>query len=370
MFKVKKSGAKYSAIVGIGESLRQKSLDENKEYLFLNRGVNAVVNIDINELAKGIDFNSDEIQVYPPVKGRPKLRAAINSAFFHNSASIDKIFITNGGVSALDLIFKTLDVSEVVLPPLYWGAYLNVLKINALPFSFYDSISGLAENKDSLKGKAVIICDPNNPSGAKIEDKILLETISKLDEAGVVVIVDSPYRRLFYDWETDDYYKNLTKFEHVIVSESFSKSVGLSGQRIGFVYCNNEDFMHELSIKLLYATNGINNFSQMLVEKILTEDIGIKAAKSFRKETVLAIEKNIDYLIENQLIADKFYGEQKPWGIFVIIKKTHEELLKNHIGSVPLTFFCQLDSVEANKYSRICVSVPHKKFKGFFDKIS
>jgi len=370
MIETRKSGAKYSAIVGIGENLRQRSIQENREYLLLNRGINAVVNIDIKDIAKEIDFNSNDIQVYPPAKGRPKLREAINEAYFHGATTPDNIFITNGGVSALELIFKTLNTKEVVLPPFYWGAYLNVLKINKLPFSFYNSLEEIASATEKLKGKAVLICDPNNPTGSKLNDSNLLETINILNNSGIVTIVDSPYRRLFYDWKTDGFYKGICDLENIIISESFSKSIGLSGQRIGFVHCRNEEFMQELGTNLLYATNGINNFSQILVEKILTEEKGIKAAIEFRDKTVNEIKKNIQYLSEKNMLAKEFYGAEVPWGIFVIVNKSYETLLQYQIGSVPLNYFSQLPIEEASKYARICVSIPHEKFKTFFDKIA
>ena len=369
MIKAKYSGAKYSAIVGIGENLRQRSADENREYLLLNRGINAVENINISDLVKDIDFNSDQIQVYPPSVGRKSLRLAIKKAFFHDAVDFEHIFITNGGVSALDLIFKTIDVKEVVLPPHYWGAYLNVLKINKTAFGFYKNIDSLVENIDELKGKAVLICDPNNPSGAKLDDNALLDAIDKLNKAGVVTIIDGPYRQLFFDWAKDDFYQELSNFENVIVSESFSKSIGLSGQRIGFIYCKNEEFMQEVKTNLLFATNGINNFAQILVEKLLTEEKGIEVAKRFREVTVAEIEKNINYLINHNLLAKEFYDGGKPLGIFVIINKSAEELLNYQIGSVPLSYFTQLPEEQANKYSRICVSVSHQKFKAFFDKL-
>ncbi len=369
MIKTRHSGAKYSAIVGIGESLRLRAAKEKREYLLLNRGINAVENIDIKELVKDIDFNSNDIQVYPPAVGRKSLRDAISKAFFHNAANTEQIHITNGGVSALDLIFKTIDIEEVVLPSLYWGAYLNVLKINKTTYSFYEDLKSLNQNQDKLKGKAVLICDPNNPSGAKYDDDVLLETIEKLNKEGIVTIMDSPYRKLFLDWDTDVFHKELSDYENVIISESFSKSIGLSGQRLGFVYCKNEEFINELKTNLLFATNGINNFAQILVEKILTEEKGIEAAKRFRKVTVSEISKNIDYLIENNILATDFYKNGKPLGIFVIVNKNHEQLLEYQIGSVPLNYFTQSPEQEAAKYSRICVSVPNEKFRRFFDKM-
>ena len=75
--KINKSGAVLSRIVQIGETLKELSRKNGKEYLPLNRGVNQVVNIDLGDVVKSINFNSPEIQVYPHGAGRPELRAAI-----------------------------------------------------------------------------------------------------------------------------------------------------------------------------------------------------------------------------------------------------------------------------------------------------
>ena len=337
MLKVKKSGAKYSAIIGIGEKLRELSITEDTEYLFLNRGINAVVNLNTDLIIPKINFNSNDIQVYPPVKGRPKLREAINQTYFFGSSSAENIFITNGGTGALELVFKTIDVKEVMLPELYWGSYLNMLKINNIYFDFYSNLQLLREKASDFKDCAVIICDPNNPSGSKYDDNELIETIRLLDAQDALVIIDSPYRRLFTDWENDNFYAQLLDFKHVIICESFSKSIGLSGQRIGFIHCFDKDFMDELAINLLYTTNGVNDFAQLFVELILTTDEGKQAANVFRDNTVFEIKKNIDYLIKNKLLANEFYTNTLPWGIFAIINKSYDELLQYKIGSVPLS---------------------------------
>jgi aspartate aminotransferase len=369
MIKVKHSGAKYSAIVSIGEKLRKISQEQGKEFLMLNRGINMIENIDIQPLISEIDFNSDDIQIYPPIKGRPTLRNAINKEFFHSASSIENIYITNGGVGALDLIFKTFDTEKVWLPSLYWGAYVNILKINHLKYDYYSDLDVLKQNAKLLKGMAVLICDPNNPSGIKFDDEVLFQAIKHLNDENVSIVFDSPYRRLFYDWEKDDFYRKLLEFDNLIVSESFSKSIGLSGQRIGFVHSKNKEFMDELAINLLFATNGINNFAQILVEKILTGEKGKQVAQNFRNITVEHITKNIDYLHNRQLLANDFYRDQKPLGIFVIVKMNYESLLFNQIGSVPLSYFTQIPKIDSNTYARICVSVPHEKFVQYFDKI-
>ena len=73
----------------------------------------------------------------------------------------------------------------------------------------------------------------------------------------------------------------LLNFKNVILLESFSKFLGLSGQRIGFLHSNNKDFNKEFKIQLLYATNGTNAFAQHLVYELLTSNEGKKAVNDF-----------------------------------------------------------------------------------------
>ena len=54
--KIKKSGARFSAIVGIGEKIKQLSKETGKEYLYLNRGINAVCPIDLFQVVQNISI--------------------------------------------------------------------------------------------------------------------------------------------------------------------------------------------------------------------------------------------------------------------------------------------------------------------------
>ena len=366
--KIKKSGAKYSAIVGIGEKLSLLERDSNDKYLRLNRGIPAVTNIDLTEIIPLIDFNQADIQIYPPNSGHPKLKAAINKYYFQSSTQDENIFITAGGINALDLVFKTIDTEKVILPEFYWGAYANILKINQQKSEFYNSFEELTNNLSELKDSTILICDPNNPLGNKYDDTMLLDTVSKLNANGTSIIWDSPYRKLFYD-ENDEFYSQLKEFEHLIIVESFSKSIGLSGQRLGFVHSTNKDFNKELNINILYATNGINNFAQILVEKILSTKEGQKAAKEFRDKTIKEMQLNIEYLRNNKLLAEEFYQSSTPIGIFTVVNKSEEELLKHKIGSVGLYYFTQTNKELGEKYARLCIAVPHKDLKAYFDTL-
>jgi aspartate/methionine/tyrosine aminotransferase len=363
--KTRHSGAKYSAIVNIGEKLSEFEKHGSDKYLRLNRGVPSATNIDLSEVIPLIDFNSPKIKIYPQNSGLPELKSAINKSFFNNKIDTDNLFITAGGMNALDLVFKTLDASKVYISEFYWGAYANLMKINKVESDTYFSFDELKELKH--KDSAVIICDPNNPIGNKYDDEMLLDVVKKLDENNITVIWDSPYRKIFYE-NGDDFYAKLSQFKNVILVESFSKSIGLSGQRIGFIHSTNNEFNTEFNINLLFVTNGINAFAQILVEKILTTPQGIKAAKDFRKVTIAEMNKNISLLKSKGLMADEFYKNSTPVGIFVIVNKSEEELLENKIGSVGLAYFTKNNKDNANKYSRICIAVPSSEFEQYFSK--
>ncbi|MBI4646990.1 MAG: pyridoxal phosphate-dependent aminotransferase [Bacteroidia bacterium] len=366
--RTKKSGAKFSTIVEIGEQLRKKSQETGVKYLYLNRGVPSVVNIDLSKIIPQIDFNAAEMQVYPPNNGFVSLKNAINKVFFHNKASTDNIIITTGGMTALNLIFQNLDVQNIYLPKYFWGCYVNIMKIYGIKYFTYNNFSDLRNNLKNLKNSAVIICDPNNPVGNKYDDNELLNLIKLLNDNEAVIIWDGPYRRIFYEEEADNFYENLLCYDNVVIAESFSKSIGLSGQRIGFAHAANKEFNDELAIRLLYGTNGTNTFSQILVEKILTTSEGITAGKNFRKKTIEEINKNIEYLIRRKLLLENLYIDAKPIGIFVILNKSFDELLKYNIASVPLTYFT-LEKEEAGNYARINIAVSNKEFVEYFDRI-
>lgn len=363
------SGAKYSAIVSIGEKLKKKSIEEKRDYLYLNRGINQVVNIDLEAITKNIDFNSNQMQYYPPGRGALNLKQAVNKHFFMNAANEDNIFITGGGMYSLHLALGCLKQQRVYTPNLFWGAYRNLIKIAGKTQHFYPHIEHLAENPEHYSNSIVIICDPNNPSGEKAPDELILKAVRALSRHGISLIWDGPYRKLFTD-ENDRLFSELLRHEHVIISESFSKSVGLSGQRVGFMHSSDTEFNKEFSVRLLFSGNGINAFAQELIARLLNTDMGTKAVKNFRKATTAAISKNIHYLQERELLAKELYRYDSVWGIFVILNRSQHALEAAAIGSVGLNYFTKDDRIDTSRYARVCVSVPHERFKSFFEKLS
>jgi aspartate aminotransferase len=361
-----KSGAVFSRIVGIEEKLKKLSIQTKTDYLPLNRGVNMVCPLEISHIVKSMNFNSFEFQVYPPVQGWPELRQQINISFFNNIVSSDNIFITAGGMNGLSLVLQTIATDKVYLPAYYWGAYSNLLKICRKNTGFYEHIPWLHDNSEIVRNKAVIICDPNNPLGNKYPDELILGVIQNLRKQNTTVILDTPYRMLFCD---NSLYEQTAEYENVILVESFSKSMGLSGQRIGFVYSANINFTREFEIRLLYNTNGIHVFAQKLVYLLLSTSEGQQAVNAFKEKSKCEIQKNLQYLKQKKLIGEELYDDSDVIGIFVAVNKSEQELLNKRIGSVSMQFFTQKYKKEAENFSRICVAISHDQFLKFFRQI-
>lgn len=363
--KINKSNATFSSIVGIGQKVKAASAKSGEKYLELNRGVNSVVDIDLSEVMKHINPNSKGFQVYAPNLGIESLRRSILKEYFSTKNEIENIAITPGGMPALDLVIQILNVDTIYFPNFYWGSYSKMATIRKKQFSFYESL----ENFDYTKlneSTAIFICDPNNPTGVKLDDDLLIKHIEKINETGASIIFDSPYRKLFHN---DNFFDKISNLDNVIITESFSKWIGLSGLRLGFIWSNNKEFNSELNIRLLYEFNAVSTPSQLIVDAVLSTNKGKIARDNFRRQTVDSIKNNIDYLKENNLLVKEIYGDNIPMGIFAIINKSEDYLFQKKIGAVGLDKFTYHNKDNWSKYSRICVSVNHEIFKEFISKI-
>jgi aspartate/methionine/tyrosine aminotransferase len=379
--RINLSKATFSSIVGIGQKVKKAAKETGNTYIELNRGVNSVVEIDLTEIHKLIDFNSKEFQLYAPNLGLESLRETIAKEYFPTLINhctefpsdgntkyikdiVNSISITPGGMPALDLIIQTLNVENIYFPEFYWGSYSKMATIRNKQFSFYDTLNYFDISKLN-ESSCIFICDPNNPTGVKMDDHDLLDKIKEIANTGAIVIFDSPYRKLFYE---DNFFEKIMH-PNVIITESFSKWIGLPGARLGFIFSMNKELNDELNIRLLYEFNGVSSPSQILVNTILSTPQGKKAIKDFQEETVEHIYNNIEFLRQNNLLVDEIYNGEDPMGIFAIINKSEDFLFQHRIGAVGLDKFVYHNKDNWSSYSRICVSVRHELFVEFMKNI-
>lgn len=163
------------------------------------------------------------------------------------------ILMTVGAASGLNVILKTIlnPGDEVVVFAPYFVEYGNyvtnydgrLVVISPNTVEFQPNLQEL-EEKLTQNTKAVIINTPNNPSGVIYSEETLkhlsriLEEKSKAWGNSIVLISDEPYRELAYDGAVVPY---VTKYyDNTVVCYSYSKSLSLPGERIGYLVIPDE----------------------------------------------------------------------------------------------------------------------------------
>ena len=195
--------------------------------------------------------DSMDIHGYMSNSGYPEVRAKIASSLngrFGLDLNEEAIVMTVGAAGGLNVILKTLlnPGDEVLTVAPYFGEYRSyvanydgvLVEVPATAETFMPDVA-LLEKAVTPKTKAMIINSPNNPTGVVYPEETIRELTSMLERkekelgTSIYLISDEPYRELAYDGIDVPY---LTKYYHnAIVGYSFSKSLSLPGERIGYL---------------------------------------------------------------------------------------------------------------------------------------
>lgn len=213
---------------------------------------------ELNRAVKDILDEEPSIFVhgYMSNAGYEDVRATIADSInrrFGTSFNQSNIIMAVGAAGGMNVIFKTiLNPGDEVLTfsPYFveYNSYVSnydgkLVAIDPDTETFQANIEDL-ERKITPKTKALIINNPNNPTGVVYSEETIKKVAAILDakqkEYGteIFIISDEPYRELAYDGVEVPY---ITKYyNNTIVGYSFSKSLSLPGERIGYLVIPDE----------------------------------------------------------------------------------------------------------------------------------
>ena len=183
---------------------------------------------------------------------RETIAASLNRRF-GTGYDAGNLVMTVGAAGGMNVIFKTLlnPGDEVIAFAPYFGEYRayvsnydGVLKVVPPDTETFQPNLAAFEKLITEKTKAVIVNTPNNPTGVVYSAETLKRLADILEEkqkewkTSIYLISDEPYRELVYGgvevpW-IPDFYRN------TIVGYSFSKSLSLPGERIGYLVLPSE----------------------------------------------------------------------------------------------------------------------------------
>lgn len=352
--KINTANVTYSSIVQIGENINKIEKETGEKYLKLHRGVMDVTTLDINSLKIDLNLNSTKLQQYSGNDGNPELIDTIKEEFGLDG----HVIITPGGMAGLDLLIGSLGEETIWIPNYHWGSWNKILTTHGKEIKTFDDF-----NIDGFMPKSgvVLLCYPSNPTGYCPDLDVMKKFLLRSKDSGVTIVLDLPYYYLFNDLND-----GLSEFfyENVVVVSSFSKSIGLSGYRVGYISTKNEALYQTLRIKSLYKYNSISTLPQYIINELLKEK---EAILEYKKKTIDSIKKNIMVLEMNGLLFDGY--PTSPTGPFAVVNISYDELLKNKISSVPLSKFTLNKQLKDENCSRISVAVNHKVFWEYFEKM-
>lgn len=246
--------------------------------------------------------------------GYESVRAAIADSInskFGTGFTEKNIVMSVGAAGGLNVILKSIinPGDEILVFAPFFGEYksyasnfdalLTVVPPNA-PFFQPDLME--FEKLLSPRTKAVIINTPNNPTGVVYSEETIIGLANilgkKQAEFGteIYLVSDEPYRELVYDSETKVPY--LTKYyDNTLVGYSYSKSLSLPGERIGYIVIPNEaaDFENlvaaaNIATRILGYVNA-PSINQLMVAKCLEEKADIGFYKNNRDVLVEGLSK-------------------------------------------------------------------------------
>lgn len=283
---------------------------------------------------------------------REKIAKSINGKFATNF-SFNNIVMTVGAAGGLNVILKTLlnPGDEVLVFAPFFGEYRNYVSnfdgtlVVVAPDteSFQPNLEEF-EQKLTAKTKAVIINSPNNPTGVVYSEETIIRLADILNKkqkefnTSIYLISDEPYRELVYDEVEVPY---ITKYyPNAIIGYSFSKSLSLPGERIGY----------------LVIPESVDNFEDVVAAaNVATRILGyVNAPSLIQRAVARCLDAKVDVevynrnreLLYNSLIS---FGFQcvKPQGAFYLFVKAPggddkafaEAAKKHNILIVPGTSF-------------------------------
>ena len=179
---------------------------------------------------------------YTQTNGTPELREAVSALY--PGARIDQIEITNGGSEANCIVlWHLIEPGDeiVMMMPNYMQirGVARALGATVVPWPLIEDTTRWRPDLAALerlvtpRTKIVVVCNPNNPTGARMTAEELDQLCRIADRAGTWVLSDEIYRGAELDSvETPTMWG---RHERVIVTSGLSKAYGLPGLRIGWV---------------------------------------------------------------------------------------------------------------------------------------
>lgn len=313
---------------------RKKIVGEDKVYDFSLGNPSIPAPEEVKQaVLELLEEPAEVLHGYSPASGDPAVKQALADAVnrrYGTHFTGDNFYMTVGAAASLNITIQAITNPGdefVVFAPFFpeyrvWvenaGAELRVCPPNLKDFQMdFDELESML----GPKTKGIIINSPNNPSGAVYSEETIQRLAALLEakqqEYGtqIYLITDEPYREIVYDGLKVPY---VTKYyANTIVCYSYSKSLSLPGERIGYIIVPDEV---KESGKVMAAVNGAGRALGYVCAPVLFQRVVAKCTEV--TGNISAYERNRDLLYGG--LTKLGYECVQPQGAFYLFVKSPE----------------------------------------------
>lgn len=286
-----------------------KAIDEGKKIYFLNIGQPDIATPQV--ALDAVKNNDLDILSYSPSSGFDSYKIKLAKYYVKNGIDIkpEDLIVTTGGSEALLFTMGSITDpgDEVIIPEPFYANYngfavASGVTVKPVESHFENNFALPAINEFEAqitdRTKAIIICNPGNPTGylyTKDELQKLADLALKHD---LFLVADEVYREFVYDGVKHHSIMCLPELkEHAIMVDSVSKRYSMCGARIGCMVSRNKELM-ATAMKFAQARLSPPTFAQIASEAALetTDDYFLEVNEEYkeRRDTLIEALEAID----------------------------------------------------------------------------
>ena len=327
-------GTARSVIRELFEYGRQRAAEVGAENVFdFSLGNPSVpAPAEVNDTAiQLLKEQADTIHCYTSAPGDTGARQRIADSLnrrFGEQYTADELYLTVGAAASLCCVFNGLTCpgDEYILFAPFYQVFIEGAKgkVKVIPpeIEHFQIDFSAFEQAVTCRTKGVIINSPNNPSGV-VYSRQTLETLAAILRAKealyghpIYLISDEPYREIAFHGVEVPWVPQV--YKDTIVCYSYSKSLSLPGERLGYVAvrpgCEGEDVLVDMMAQISRFTG--HNCPPSIIQKATAECLDVTSDLS-------VYETNMNLLYDK--LTELGFEVERPGGTFYIFPKALEE---------------------------------------------
>ncbi|MEO0570446.1 MAG: pyridoxal phosphate-dependent aminotransferase [Bacteroidota bacterium] len=252
-----------------------------------------------------------EVLAYSRTEGSEEYRQKIAGYYEKHGIKVNsnQIIVTTGGSEALSFTMGAImdNGDEIIIPEPFYANYngfaeANGVNVVPIPSSIESNFSlppiTEFEEKITTRTKAILVCNPGNPSGYLYTHEEILQLVELVKKHDLFLVADEVYREFAYDNKKHfSILQEPNMEQHAIMVDSVSKRYSMCGARIGCIVSRNDTVMGAV-LKFAQARLSPPTFAQIASEAALdtpqTYFDNVKREYVSRRDLLVAELEKID----------------------------------------------------------------------------